>query len=160
LKAPLHLQKVRQAISLAFDRIEFNKRYFNNLGTIPHSYIPPNFAGHNAQLLNPYISYDLHKARQLLAEAGYPNGEGFPTLTLDMSLYRGKNLKSAIAFFVDCMNQLGICVKVQELALPDLISKTQRGDHMLAFLDWRADFPDFSSIFDIIRYPGIGGGFG
>ncbi|HLP34981.1 MAG TPA: ABC transporter substrate-binding protein [Amoebophilaceae bacterium] len=66
---PLSLQKVRQAMSLAFDRIAFNRRFMNNMGIIPHNHIPSNFPGHNAQVPNPYITYDLARAKQLLAEA-------------------------------------------------------------------------------------------
>jgi ABC-type transport system substrate-binding protein len=143
-------------MSLAFDRIGFNKRFRNGLATIPYSHIPPNFMGHNPQLFNPYIAYNLARAKQLLAEAGYPNGKGFPKLTLD-AMY-GEELKAAGTFFADCMHRIGIRVEVKQHAFPDLLKRTQRGNHALALLGWRADFPAYSSLFDLIYYPGMGGG--
>ncbi len=156
LKKPLHLQKVRKAISLAFDRIVFNNHFMNNLGIIPHSYIPFNLPGYNAQMFNPYIAYNLEKAKQLLAEAGYPNGKGFPKLTLDVA--HGERLQAMATFFADCMKRIGISVEVQQHSFPDLLRRTQNGEHALVLLGWRADFPACSSMFEVIRYPGMGGG--
>jgi ABC-type transport system substrate-binding protein len=157
MKAPLNRKEVRQAMALAFDRIGYNQCFIENLGIIPHSYIPPSFPGHNPQLFNPYIAYDLIRAKQLLAEAGYPNGEGFPKLTLDISYY-GEKLYAAAMFFADCMKRIGICIEVKQHPFPDLLSHTQRGDHALALLGWWADFPDFASMFELIRLPRVGGG--
>jgi ABC-type transport system substrate-binding protein len=155
-KYPLCLQKVRQAMSLAFDRITFNKRFMGNLGIISHSYIPINFAGHNAQLCNPYISYDLARAKQLLAEAGFPNGRRFPKLTLDIQY--GEKVHAAAMFFADCMKRIGICIEVKQHDFPELLLHTHRGGHTLTLLGWRADFPDFASMFELIRLPRVGGG--
>ena len=129
---------------------------YSNLGIIPHGHIPPNFAGYSPQLLNPYISYDLEKARQLLAEAGYPNGKGFPKLTLDTSY--GEEREVMATFFSDCMKRIGICVEVKQHPFPKLLLYTHRGAHTLALLGWRAGFPGFSSLFEPIRFPRVGGG--
>jgi ABC-type transport system substrate-binding protein len=56
------------------------------------------------------------------------------------------------------MKRIGICVEVQQHSFPALLKHTQRGNHMLALLGWRADFPTYSSMFEHIRYPVMGGG--
>jgi ABC-type transport system substrate-binding protein len=155
-KYPLCLQKVRQAMSLAFDRIGFTRCFSKNLGVISHSYIPPEFAGHNAQVCNPYITYDLARAKQLLAEAGFPNGRRFPKLTLDVAY--GEQQKKMAMFFAVCMQRIGICIEVKQHHFPELLLHTHKGCHTLALLGWRADFPDFASMFELIRLPRVGGG--
>ncbi len=76
---PLDNVKVRKALTLAIDRETLTYKVLDD-GTTPTRRITPNFSSYsyakNLELFNPEI------AKTLLAEAGYPNGNGFPILKL------------------------------------------------------------------------------
>jgi peptide/nickel transport system substrate-binding protein len=78
MSAPLANVKVRQAINYAFDRPALLKALSDGLGSVTTQIFPTYSPGYESAL-NSYYTYDPAKARQLLAQAGYPNG-----FTLDM----------------------------------------------------------------------------
>jgi peptide/nickel transport system substrate-binding protein len=70
-KSPWHDRRVRQAASLAIDRKAINQAEMLGLGKEAGSFIPPEF---DFALKVPPATFDPGRARQLMAEAGYPNG--------------------------------------------------------------------------------------
>jgi peptide/nickel transport system substrate-binding protein len=71
-KGPLKDVRVRQALNLAIDRNAMVKDILQNTGTPAQQYIPKPDVGYDPK--NDTLTYDPVKAKQLLAEAGYPNG--------------------------------------------------------------------------------------
>jgi peptide/nickel transport system substrate-binding protein len=69
---PLRDKRVRQALNYAVDKEAIVKNILRGLGTVEATLVPASYVGFNARL-KPY-PYDAAKAKQLLAEAGYPNG--------------------------------------------------------------------------------------
>lgn len=103
-KAPFNDPTVRKALTLAVDRVAIVKNV-TKAGEKPASSLSimtptynPNF---NNEIYNP------EKARQLLADAGYPNGEGFPTFTL---IYNTAEAHRKVALSIQQMwkKELGI----------------------------------------------------
>jgi peptide/nickel transport system substrate-binding protein len=78
MSAPLGNVKVRQAINYAFNRTALLKDMSEGYGSVTTQVFPTNSPGYVSSL-DSYYSFDPAKARQLLAEAGYPHG-----FTLDM----------------------------------------------------------------------------
>ena len=76
---PLDNPKVREALTLAIDRETITEKVIEN-SSIPTRRISPNF--NNYSYGKELKLFDPERAKQLLAEAGYPNGMGFPTLKL------------------------------------------------------------------------------
>jgi peptide/nickel transport system substrate-binding protein len=70
-KSPWHDQRVRMAASLSIDRQALNDAEMLGLGRLTGSFVPPTFEF--ALKLKP-PAYDPKRAKQLLVEAGYPNG--------------------------------------------------------------------------------------
>jgi peptide/nickel transport system substrate-binding protein len=70
-KSPWHDRRVRLAASLAIDRKAINQAEMLGLGKEAGSFVPPEF---DFALKVPPIAQDAKRAKQLLAEAGYPNG--------------------------------------------------------------------------------------
>ena len=70
-KSPWHDQRVRMAANLAIDRQALNEAEMLGLGRLTGSFVPPTFE--YALHLKP-PPYDPKRAKQLLVEAGYPNG--------------------------------------------------------------------------------------
>ena len=70
-KSPWHDRRVRQAASLAIDRPAINQAEMLGLGKPAGGFVPPEF---DFALAIPAPAYDLKRAKQLMVEAGYPNG--------------------------------------------------------------------------------------
>jgi peptide/nickel transport system substrate-binding protein len=70
-KSPWHDRRVRQAASLAIDRPAINQAEMLGLGKPAGGFVPPEF---DFALTVPAPAYDLKRAKQLMVEAGYPNG--------------------------------------------------------------------------------------
>lgn len=109
-KPPLDNVLVRRALAHAIDR-ESLVHNITKAGELPASaFNPPLIPAYNA-LLTP-LKYDIAHAKTLLSEAGYPNGEGFPTLTLS---YNTSELHRKVALAVQQMwrQNLGIDVELE-----------------------------------------------
>ncbi len=77
---PLADVRVRRALCMAVDKKPIVEQVGRLNQPIATTYIPPNvFPGYPAP---PGLAYDLNEARRLLADAGYPDGKGFPHLSL------------------------------------------------------------------------------
>jgi oligopeptide transport system substrate-binding protein len=136
--SPLRFKKVRQAIQYAIDKRKLVKYLRNSVG-IPATagFVPLGMPGFDSTVVKGY-HYNPVMAAKLLAEAGYPNGNGMPQVTLSTST----TYKDLIEFVQDELNAVGIRVKVDvspNASLRDLMSKNEvnffRGS-------WIADYPD------------------
>lgn len=96
---PLANVKVRQAISYAIPRTQITKAVYGSSATPTSSLVPAGAQGYNEADTNLY-PYDKTKAKQLLAEAGYPNGftlTVFDPTVFDANNTLGQALVSALA---------------------------------------------------------------
>lgn len=73
--SPLSNQKVRQALYLAMDRTRIANQVLRGIYDPAPTITPPGTMGY---LATPPVTGGVEKAKQLLAEAGYPGGKGFP----------------------------------------------------------------------------------
>ncbi len=141
-------KKLRQAISLAFDRDKQNTIFSNGRSSYQHTTIPKGFAGHDPDYKAPYGYFDLLKAKQLLQEAGYPEGKGLPKITYNTSI--GVNSKKGAEFLQQNMKAIGIDLVIVQDLFPQLIEKTDKGATMMHGMAWSPDYPDaetFLSLF-------------
>jgi peptide/nickel transport system substrate-binding protein/oligopeptide transport system substrate-binding protein len=74
--------KVRQAWSHAVDRDALATNVLGPSGVPAYSWLAPGFPANNTEGLKDIQAYDPEKAKSLLAEAGFPDGDGFPKQTL------------------------------------------------------------------------------
>lgn len=79
-EGPLRDLRVRRAINLAIDRSHLVDHIRKGRFAESHGFIPPGMFAYNPHL--PTYTYDVAQAKQLLAEAGYPDGRGMPPLEL------------------------------------------------------------------------------
>jgi peptide/nickel transport system substrate-binding protein/oligopeptide transport system substrate-binding protein len=109
--APFDNLLVRQAFAKAIDREAIVSNVINasfNLAMPAYSFLMPGFpASDIAGDLKSAQSYDCEAAKQLLADAGYPNGEGFPALELKLraeSEFNSQRFIAAAASISDCLS--------------------------------------------------------
>ncbi len=81
-KAPFDDLKVRQAFSHVIDRDAIKEQILGPQGNQAYSYLAPGFPASNMEAFKDVQRFDPDVGKQLLAEAGFPDGEGFPPLEL------------------------------------------------------------------------------
>jgi ABC-type transport system substrate-binding protein len=81
---PFDNPQVRQAFAHVLDRDAITANIFKRQGIPAYSFLMPGFPAANSEAFKETYPLDVEKAKQLLADAGYPNGEGFPKLTLKL----------------------------------------------------------------------------
>ena len=150
--------KLRQAMSLAFDRKKYNELFYNGTATMAQSILPPGLAGYQASYKNPYCEYNVEKAKQYLAEAGYPNGTGLPIITIDTT--SSTVSKHHAEFFQQCMKDIGIQVKVVINTWPELLKKKFQATTMIHAMGWSGDYPDAETFLQLFYAPGNPTGLG
>lgn len=136
--SPLRLKKIRQAINYAIDKQKMITYLRNNIGTVGSSgFVPLGMPGFDGKEVEGY-NYDPERAKQLLAEAGFPRGKGMPEILLSATT----TTRDLIEYIQGELSKVGIKTRVevtQGASLRELISKNGvnffRGT-------WIADYPD------------------
>lgn len=157
-KAPFDDARVRRALSLAIDRQTLVDEV-TKAGQIAAWGIVPNMAGYDA-LEFPYDNMDdaIAEAQALLAEAGYPNGVGFPTFSL---LYNTDDSHKMIAEYVQQQwaNNLGINCVLENQEWATYLSNRNAGNFDVARAGWVGDYQDPNTFLDMfITGAGMNGG--
>lgn len=127
--------RIRRSLGLALDR----DKLFHLFG-VEGAYggvIPPGIPGHSPDI---GLRFNTVKARKLLAEAGYPGGDGFPPL---VGLVISSQQKIANEITRQWRANLGIEVKFEVKNSEELVKIRRRGiNSPLLYLGWIADYPD------------------
>jgi ABC-type transport system substrate-binding protein len=135
---PFDIPQVRRAVLLAIRREPI--REIDPEGIIPvFGLLPPGMPGREPVDRMPQT--DPAEARRLIAEAGYPEGRGLPTITIAIS--RGGEAVGRIAQGIQTdLRAVGLDVRLQEYAWRQLDSLTVNGRLQAFMLSWVADLPD------------------
>lgn len=145
-KNPLNDMRVRQAIAMAIDRKQICDNTLR-MGELPAStFIPPGiFPGYHT---NPGFVFDPAKAKQLLAEAGYPDGRGLPPIPL-MFRVESPVLRDMVQ---SIKNQLraNLNIDVELVGLESKICKARYSEksYAIGVSSWIGDYGDPSTFTD------------
>lgn len=142
-------RKVRQAMMLAYDTDTEIEVLRNGRGVPAQTPVPPGFAGVPEDYKNPYQRYDVEEAKRLLAEAGYPNGEGLPVLVYELS-GTSKSSMDFLELFQRYMSEIGITVEAATNDWPGLMKKLDEGTYQYGSLGWGADYPDAQNFLQLL----------
>ncbi|MFT3911628.1 MAG: ABC transporter substrate-binding protein [Ferruginibacter sp.] len=135
--SPLRLNKIRQAINYGIDRRKMILYLRNSLGTAAESgFVPIGLPSYNDSLVKGY-GYEPAKAKSLLAEAGYSNGN-MPTI----KLLTIPNYASLGTYIVNELKQLGINAAVESVQKSLLLDQTSKSQVPFFRGSWIADYPD------------------
>lgn len=133
---------LRQAINLAVDLDEFNEAFYNGLNIVYDGPIPPGLEGHPADGKSPasYRGPNIPLAKQKLAEAGYPGGEGLPPIAFFTS--QGGNNQEQSEMLKRQLRVIGVEVDVHLVDFSTLIEMVNKKKAPFFGFAWSSDYPD------------------
>ncbi len=107
--------RVRQAFAHVLDRDTIVANILKRQGIPAYSFLAPGFPASNSAAFEDTYPLNIEAAQQLLADAGYPNGEGFPKLTLKLRAEGPAPTAVAQAYAAALKDALGIEVEVSNM---------------------------------------------
>ncbi|MDQ3653779.1 MAG: peptide ABC transporter substrate-binding protein [Chloroflexota bacterium] len=152
-EAPFDDVLVRQAFSAAMDREQYVNQVLNGVNLPAGTFLHPGVPGYQTDYQQ---GFDPERARQLLADVGYPDGEGFPTLQL---YYNGESAVSqqVATYWSQQYNQvLGVTVEPTPIDVAELSSLIANRDPSLLiwFNFWVEDYPHPQNWLSLVFGPG------
>jgi ABC-type oligopeptide transport system substrate-binding subunit len=153
-RRPFHDRRVRRAFSLATDRetladVILRGYAFPATGGL----LPPGMTGHSSGIGLPY---DPEAARNLLAEAGYPGGRGFPAIDCLARDDPGHDLACKYLQALWWEN-LGVEINWNKIEWASFYDLMVRGTPHLWMVGWYADYPDPDDVLRVQWWLGFGG---
>lgn len=147
--------KLRQALCYAIDREKICRFTLKGTG-FPASYgvVPPGIAGYNSAAVHGY-TFDPIKAKQLLAEAGYPDGKGFGELTLQINAGGGRNQQVAETIVKMLRDNLNLNVKITQLQWAQHLENAETSKCDFWRFGWQADYPDPENFLNLFYGPHV-----
>jgi oligopeptide transport system substrate-binding protein len=143
-------KKLRQALSCAYDPRGFIDLLYGGVAPVAEQFLSPGIYGYQKDFKNPY-GPNLERAKQLLAEAGYPNGidpaTGQPlVLTMDVTA-TGAEERQLAEYDQRQFQQLGIKMQMIENTFARKLEKEDQGNYQIVETGWGADYPDPENYF-------------
>jgi oligopeptide transport system substrate-binding protein len=149
-KPPVSDVRVRKALSLAVDREALTK-FVTKAGEVPYSGFVP--AGLREYEGPQGLGFDPSAARKRLAEAGYPDGKGFPKMEL---LYNTSDLHRVITQAVQQMwkEHLGVQVDLVNVEWKVYLARQGSLDYQISRAGWIGDYLDPNTFLEMWRTGG------
>ncbi len=151
-KPPFDNINVRKAFSYAINRKSIVENILKNQGTIGNRGIVPiveTFKFYNYDTVANYY-YNPVMAKELLATAGYPNGEKFPEVILELSGGQSVKLEAAKEVQTQLQNILNVRITIEQKSLNQLINRAAHGKTQMSHFTWLSEYPspiDFLNLF-------------
>lgn len=151
---------VRKALSLAIDREYVANTVMQGTYSPAYNYVGPGVVDAEGMFLDnskaanggkTYIgedfAADLEEAKAALAEAGYPNGEGFPTITYSTN-ETGYHIPLA-EYLQQAYKELGITLNIDKVEWASFTPQRRAGEYEMARNGWVMDYNDASNMIEL-----------
>ena len=144
-REPLDDVRVRMALNLAVDRELLAETVMLGIVDPAYAIVPPDTLGYDPVQL---FDYNPERARELLAEAGYPGGEGFPAFEI---LYNTQesHRKIAVAIQQMWMSELNIPVTIVNQEWKVYLDSQNNMDYDVVRRGWIGDYIDPNNFLDL-----------
>jgi oligopeptide transport system substrate-binding protein len=134
-------RRVRKAFNLAIDRSTLVDQTLRGDGEpAVFGIVPSAFKNFEYKRITP-IKFNLEEAQNLMSLAGFPQGEGFPEITLHVST--GSNNEAIARAAIDQLKlNLGVDIRMETASLESVLSRAEAGELSLWSDGWIADYPN------------------
>lgn len=156
-KEPFNDVNVRKALSLAIDRDYVANTIMQGTYTPAYNIVGPGIVDENGMFYDnanggkTYISEDyeanLEAAKQALADAGYPNGEGFPVI--EYSTNDAGYHTPVAEYLQQAWGELGITVNINKVEWASFTPMRRAGDYDASRNGWVMDYNDPSNMLEL-----------
>lgn len=137
--------RVRRALAMSIDREQIVEHVTKGGQQPAHAFTPPDTLGYTAP---PGFAHDPEAARQLLAEAGYPDGKGFPPTELLYNTSEGHR-KLAVAIQQMWKRELNLEIALNNQDWKVYLDSVNNGHYQIARAGWIGDYVDPNSFLDM-----------
>lgn len=146
IKTPqLQDRRVRRALGMAIDREKLVENITKG-GQIPaYTMTPPGTMGYYPKST---LAFDPEGAKNLLSEAGYPNGEGFPAIEILYNTNEGHR-KIAVALQEMWKQYLNVDIKLLNQEWKVYLATESAGDYQISRGGWIGDYVDPNNFLDM-----------
>lgn len=140
--------RVRQAINYAINKNEIIKGVYGEAGAPAKNPLPPGMWSYNNAVKD--YEYDVEKAKELLAEAGY--ADGFSTTLWAMPVVRpyNPNGRKVAEIMQAQLKKVGIEIEIVTYEWGTYLDKTDQGEHDMALLGWTGDNGDPDNFLNVL----------
>ena len=143
--------KVRQAINHAIDKKSIVDNLYLGTASVAKNGMPPFMLGYNDAIKD--YDYNPAKAKQLLAEAGYPNGFKVQLHVMPVSrpyMFDPPKIGEAIQSY---LGAVGIDVSIYQVDWGTYLQETESGMHNMCLLGWTGDNGDPDNFMNVLYGP-------
>ena len=145
---PLTKKKVRQAINYAIDKKSIVDNIYKGTAIVAKNGMPPFMLGYNDAIQD--YTYNPEKAKQLLSEAGYPNGFNVTLYVMPVSrpyMFDPPKIGEAIQSYLAAV---GIKVKFYQIEWGTYLQETEAGKQQMCLLGWTGDNGDPDNFMNVL----------
>jgi len=146
--------RVRRAFAMAVDRDAIIKSVWRGMAAPAYGMLPPGFHCADPARLKGAAPFSPEQAKRLLAEAGYPDGKGFPKYDLLLRAASPSVQTAGEAIQAMIKQNLGIDVGVQNLERKLFMDRLNKHELPLVLIPWEYDYFDASNFMNIYRTGG------
>ncbi|MSO18968.1 MAG: peptide ABC transporter substrate-binding protein [Acidobacteria bacterium] len=146
-RPPLNDPRVRRALSMAINRKAITDELLRGGETPGANFVPIGFPGYQSP---PGPEFDPEQARRLLAEAGFPGGQGFREITILFNS-NDRHRKVAEAIQQMWMQNLNIQVALRNEEWASYLKSANELNFDVARRGWITDYPDPSNFNDLLE---------
>ncbi len=145
---PLTKKGVRQAINMAIDKEAIVRDIYMGTAALAKTGVPPGVLGHHDGIED--YPYDPERAKELLAEAGYPDGFEVTLHVMPVSrpyMFDPPKIGEAIQSYLAAV---GITVNFYQVDWSTYLQETEAGQHQMCMLGWTGDNGDPDNFMNVL----------
>lgn len=147
--APFRDKRVRQAVAHAVDKDAILKNVLLDVPPKAEGVVPIGVPGHDPTLRG--LPFDPQKAKQLLAQAGFPGGKGLPPLTLTFR-EQWPDLSKTAQVVQQQLAAVGITIQLNEMEWGAFLKATDNKEVDFLHMRWSADYLDPQNFLSVLLH--------